>query len=122
MSRARCRKMSLLSVVVLACLWNADSVARAPHLYARTAYQSPVRGDPDDLLVLAGDALSADVIAVYQAYTSEIPEHPKEVPSDSSPLSILSDHLQTLIERNFIIRHSRIIDQARLLQLDGIVN
>jgi hypothetical protein len=87
MSRPRCRIMSLLSIVVLGCLWNADSVARAPHLYARTAYQSPVRGDPDDLLVLAGDALSADVIAVYQAYTSEIPEHPKEVPSDSSPLS-----------------------------------
>ncbi len=77
----------LWPALALSCLWNTNADAMAPRLYSSAAYQSPVRGDPDDLLILAGDALDADLVVVYQAYESSgIPEEPKQVPSDSSAL------------------------------------
>ncbi len=35
-------------------------MAAAPQLYHQAAYESPVRGDPDDLLLLAGYGFEAD--------------------------------------------------------------
>jgi hypothetical protein len=39
----------------------------APKLYAQPAHESPVRGEPDDLLLLAGYGLAPDDAVVYQA-------------------------------------------------------
>jgi hypothetical protein len=41
--------------------------AAAPVLYTQPAYESPVRGDPDDLLLLSGSGLSGADTVVYQA-------------------------------------------------------
>jgi hypothetical protein len=78
----------LWPALALGHLWNTNSNAMAPRLYSLASYQSPVRGDPDDLLVLAGDSLSAGLVAVYQAYAAAgIPQHPQRVPADASALS-----------------------------------
>lgn len=52
----------LMSLGVPAC-W-----AKAPVLYHRMGYQSPVQAQPDDLLLLPGERLSADDTVVYVAH------------------------------------------------------
>jgi hypothetical protein len=56
--------------------------AEAPQLYRQAAFQSPVRGDPDDLLMLAGYGLAAGDQVVYRAVpsTGESIVHPDRVP------------------------------------------
>jgi len=75
-------------LLALLCSCSAAAQAGAPHLYSRVGYQSPTRGDPDDLLQLAGDSLSADDVAVYQAFSAGLAAtHPQGVPSGSTPSS-----------------------------------
>jgi hypothetical protein len=75
-------------LLALLCSCSASTEADAPHLYDRAGYQSPTRGDPDDLLQLAGDSLSAGDVAVYQAYSAgQAGTHPDDVPSGSAPSS-----------------------------------
>ncbi len=49
-------------------------------------YESPVRAGPDDLVVLAGDGLSAQDVVVYQAFAAgePAPEPPAAVPAHST--------------------------------------
>ena len=58
-----------------------------PRLYHQPAFQSPVRADPDDLLVLAGDGLSANDTVIYQAFSlsNDGTMHPSSVPQNSTP-------------------------------------
>jgi hypothetical protein len=58
----------------------------APRLYRQPANESPVRGDPDDLLMLAGYGFSADDVVVYQAVadTSKALSPPAQVPTQSA--------------------------------------
>jgi hypothetical protein len=46
---------------------GAEVMAAPPQLYRQAAYESPVRGDADDLLLLAGYGLAADDTVVYRA-------------------------------------------------------
>ena len=39
----------------------------APTLYGTSAYESPVRADPDDLLLLPGSSLAGNDTVVYRA-------------------------------------------------------
>jgi hypothetical protein len=55
----------LLHAVLL--LWSAQAVAGPPHLYSASAYQGPVRGEADDLLLLPGYGLGAGDSVVYRA-------------------------------------------------------
>jgi hypothetical protein len=48
-------------------LAGTTGAAARPVLYAQPAHQSPVRGEPDDLLLLAGSGLSAGDQVVYRA-------------------------------------------------------
>jgi len=54
----------LLHAVLL--LWSTQSFAAAPQLYSASAYQGPVRGDADDLLLLPGYGLGAGDSVVYR--------------------------------------------------------
>lgn len=59
---------SWLAVCSALCMAHAhDSRAAAPRLYDQPGYESPVRGEPDDLVLLAGDGFSADNVVVYGA-------------------------------------------------------
>jgi hypothetical protein len=60
--------------------------AAAPLLFKQAAYESPVRGDPDDLLLIAGYGFAADDLVVYQAVgggNQRLP-HPSVVPTQST--------------------------------------
>jgi hypothetical protein len=58
----------------------------APLLYRQPANESPVRADPDDLLMLAGYGFSADDVVVYQTVvdTSKALSPPAQVPTQST--------------------------------------
>jgi hypothetical protein len=60
--------------------------AAAPVLYNQPAYESPVRGDPDDLLLLSGSGLSGADTVVYQAIANSTspPGHPASIPLQTS--------------------------------------
>ena len=79
---------SMLSLVLLvsgAWIYPAGAATPAPTLYHQPAYESPVRADPDDLLVLAGDGLSADDAIVYRAFASgKLAAHPAGLPGKST--------------------------------------
>src|SRR5882724_5679235 len=77
--------LSLVLAVSGAWICPAGAATSAPTLYHLPAYESPVRADPDDLLVLAGDGLSADDAIVYRAFASgEIAAHPAILPEKST--------------------------------------
>lgn len=77
--------LSLALAVSGAWIYPAGAATSAPTLYHLPAYESPVRADPDDLLVLAGDGLSAEDAIVYRAFTSgEIAAHPANLPEKST--------------------------------------
>jgi hypothetical protein len=70
-------------LIVLACIALPGIAAAAPHLYSEPAHQSPVRGAPDDLLLLAGYGLAADDVVVYAAVTGA----GKAAPPNATPKS-----------------------------------
>jgi hypothetical protein len=86
MIRAPAMILRLLSAVTLGAAYQTTDAATAPHLYSQAAYQSPVQADPDDLLLLAGDGLSADDRVVYRSSREESPSPPAEIPARSSAL------------------------------------
>lgn len=75
-----------LGAVFALLLVNMTIVWGGPKLYEQPALQSPVRGEPDDLLLLAGAGLSADDTVVYEALTDTT--RPLIVPADSNALRV----------------------------------
>lgn len=57
----------------------ACALAAPPALYHHGAYQGPVHGAADDLLMLAGEGLAADDRVVYQVITDTTREPPRPV-------------------------------------------
>lgn len=65
------------------CLCQASTLRQPPRLYEQPFHESPVRAGPDDLLVLAGDGLSASDIVVYQASSAAgTGTPPNQVPAE----------------------------------------
>jgi hypothetical protein len=54
-------------LALIALLLSAGVTAAPPQVYDRAAYQSPVRGDPDDLLLIAGYGFASSDTVVYRA-------------------------------------------------------
>ena len=80
--------MKKLATILLLSLASFAITAKpaAPRLYRQPANESPVRADPDDLLMLAGYGFSADDVVVYQsvADTSQALSPPVQVPRRST--------------------------------------
>lgn len=78
-------RLSVLFCVVSSVLAPVFSTAARPQLYAQAGYQSPVRGEADDLQLLAGYGLAADDVVVYNAIidASQI-RPPSSVPEEST--------------------------------------
>jgi hypothetical protein len=76
----------MLLCIVLAIGAPSRSSATAPSLYRQPAYESPVRGEPDDLLLLAGYGFAADDQVVFQSVTaaSDTLQHPAQLPTAST--------------------------------------
>jgi hypothetical protein len=62
------------------------ALAVPPTIYSQPAYESPVRGDPGDLLLLAGYGFATDDTVVYQAIsdTTQGLSAPSEIPATST--------------------------------------
>lgn len=67
-----------ICALLFVCGANVPMAWSAATLYAQPAYESPERGDPDDLLLIPGLGLSAGDKIVYQAVanTTQLPAHP----------------------------------------------
>jgi hypothetical protein len=74
------------ALLLLGAAARVPALAQPPSLYTQPAYESPVRGDPDDLLLISGNGLAATDTVVYQALgdTTQIAPHPASVPSSST--------------------------------------
>ena len=82
-NRLMCSGFSLIALLVLLHAHAADAAAV---LYSQPAYQSPVRGEPDDLLLLPGSGFASGDVVVYQAITDTTPPllTPKSIPNVSN--------------------------------------
>lgn len=91
------KRIAATVLKAFALSWVSFAASRAgsapPVLFSAPAYESPVRGDPDDLLLLAGYGLAANDTVVYQAVsnTAQLPAHPATVPTTSSASMGLGD-------------------------------
>ena len=81
------------ALLLLGAAARVPALAHAPSLYTQPAYESPVRGDPDDLLLIAGNGLSAADTVVYRALgdTTLVAPHPSLVPSASTAIEGVAD-------------------------------
>ena len=77
----------------LVCMWVASAGVAPPRLYHQPTLQSPVRADPDDLMVLTGDGLSAGDTVIYQMVprSSIVAIRPSSVPQKSTQDSGIAD-------------------------------
>jgi hypothetical protein len=80
--------MRVLALLLAApALFIARScLATAPIIYSASAYQSPVRADPDDLLLLPGYGFSGGDVVVYRALddTAQPLKPPAAIPTTSN--------------------------------------
>jgi len=77
----------LLAVSLLSWLLGGrEAAATPPTLFSQPAYQSPVRGDPGDLLMLAGGGVAATDTVVYVSLsdTTSALTHPTSVPTNAT--------------------------------------
>jgi hypothetical protein len=82
--------MDWRSTLFYSVLFGVSSAwATPPTIYSQPAYESPVRGDPDDLLILGGSGFAATDTVVYQSIsdTTSPPAAPTSVPSTSTATS-----------------------------------
>jgi hypothetical protein len=80
------RLTRLAAIVVIGMMGAVQrGWAAPPLLYHQAAYESPVRGDPDDLLLIAGYGFSGDDQVIYQAVNEGGGTvHPSEPPWEST--------------------------------------
>jgi hypothetical protein len=88
---------SIYFIYAFAAFFSASALATPPTLYTQPAFQSPVRGDPDDLLLLAGIGFSVNDKVVYQAIYNTVapPQAPSTVPAKSTAESGLASVVST---------------------------
>jgi hypothetical protein len=74
-----------LVLALLMSICCASAIAAPPQLYRQAAHESPVRGDPDDLLLLAGYGFANNDTVVYRAIanTTGDPDPPDRLPVQS---------------------------------------
>ena len=82
--RTKSCAMSLVGMLLLSSL-GVSAAWSAVVLYTQPAYESPVRADPDDLLLIPGYGLSGGDKVIYEAVsnTTQIPTHPA-LPSENT--------------------------------------
>jgi hypothetical protein len=75
----------IATFIAIAILQAAPASATPPSVYSRPNYQSPVQGDPDDLLLIPGEGFAPDDIVVYRALndTTQRPSPPQSIPTHS---------------------------------------
>lgn len=80
------RKMRALVMALTAMLAAVPAVATAPLLYHTPGYESPVRADPDDLLLIPGWGFKQGDRVVYRAMDTAEGEQPGGIPKSNSAI------------------------------------
>ncbi len=73
------RQFEVAALSVLMAWLGTAAVAAAPDVLHTPGYESPVQGDPDDLLMIAGSNFAATDVVVYQALEVAA-SHPPSIP------------------------------------------
>ena len=83
--------LSSCTALILTC--GIEPAWAVPVLYSSSAYESPVSGAPDDLLLIAGNGLSAADTVVYSALgnTTLVAPQPTAVPTASTATGGVAD-------------------------------
>lgn len=114
---AATRHISTWKIVnaLLLLLGSACAGATPPILFSQPAYQSPVRGDPGDLLMLAGDGFASTNTVVYQALTdtTQPPGPPSSIPTTTDATSGVAPLVSTLD-----VPHSLTVALPSVMQTD----
>ena len=110
-------KMGALWIASTATLLLGSTLASAtpPTLFSQPAYESPVRGDPGDLLMLPGDGFSSTDTVVYQAITDTTQPltPPPAIPTASDANSGVAPVVSTLN-----VPHSLTVSLPTAMQAD----
>jgi hypothetical protein len=80
----------VLAIPIALAFWVSTAViAAAPRVLHTPSYESPVRADPDDLLMIAGVGFQPTDRVVYAAAESLTPpgEHPSTIPRETNAIS-----------------------------------
>jgi hypothetical protein len=87
------RALPLLWFAIAAVSFGVPCWSAAPTIYSSAAYQSPVRADPDDLLLLPGYGFAWGDTVVYHALadTTTSPRPPPSIPLTSTAESGVAD-------------------------------
>ena len=89
MRRSNFHTLALLAILTLT---GVPTWANPPVLNSLPAYESPVQGDPDGLLLLSGNGLAAADTVVYRRFSTPLPPpHPAVPPASSSGLLGVAD-------------------------------
>jgi Domain of unknown function DUF11 len=93
-----CKPLALSWLAITAVSLGAPCWSAAPTIYSSAAYQSPVRADPDDLLLLAGHGFAGGDRVVYEALsdTTRSPGPPTSIPGGSTAESGIADVVSAL--------------------------
>jgi hypothetical protein len=97
----------LASYILLLAGFAAPAWCAPPVLYSAAQYESPVRGDPDDLLLIAGSGLAGTDEVVYKAVsnTTQAPAQPTSVPGLNTALLGVADLVSTADAPNSLTVH-----------------
>ena len=93
MPRSNSVLLSRASLLLPLVFFAAPAWCTPPVLYSASVYESPVRGDPDDLLLLAGSGLAAGDTVVYRSIvnTTSLPAPPSPLPTFSNAVKGIAD-------------------------------
>lgn len=105
-------------IFVAVQFFGGASIAHAapPQVYKATFHQSPVRGDPNDLLLIAGWGFtSSDVVVYKRVINTTVPQvHPANVPFFStSNLGVAPVMSYGDVPRSLTVRLPNVITQGR---------
>ena len=101
------------SLLLLLC--SACAGATPPILLSQPAYQSPVRGDPGDLLMLAGDGFATTNTVVYRAITDTT--RPQDPPTSTPTTSDAASGV-TPLASTLDVPHSLTVTLPPVMQTD----
>jgi Domain of unknown function DUF11 len=93
-----CKPLALSWLAIAVVSFAAPCGSAAPTIYSNAAYQSPVRADPDDLLLLPGYGFAGGDRVIYRALadTTQSLLPPASIPSESTAESGVADVVSTL--------------------------
>jgi hypothetical protein len=113
-------RLAIALFLAAAIMPAAPASATPPAVYSRPNFQSPVHGDPDDLLLIPGDGFAPDDVVVYRALddSTQRPSPPESVPTQSdSQVGIAAVVATVNVPYSLTVRLPSAMEQGRAYAL-----